>query len=81
MAKSSGDLKAGWRRLVALGSFKAKKNLGSFDIKNRPMSGNSASGIREILRNPESLTLESIIQLKESRIPPTIIWNPESKFH
>ena len=71
---------------MALCSFKAKKILGSFDIKYRPMLGNSASEIREILWNPVSLTsLESIIQLKESRIPIiwiiTIIWNLESKFH
>ena len=33
------------------------------------------------LWNPESWVLESSIKLKESEIPLTINWNPESKFH
>ena len=79
MAKSSGYLKQDGESLWLCVVLKLKKILGSFDTKNRPMLGNSAFGISEILWNPKSLALESVIQLKESRIPPTIgVRNPSS---
>ena len=43
MAKSSGDLKQDGESLWLCVVLKLKKILGSFDTKNRPMLGNSAS--------------------------------------